>query len=79
MLGDSSGGVGANAEVPAGQVFSTHDLPASEQFEAWRQHVSEMIELSPAREPGGAFPAQTMRWQLGDLIFTRSINRLKFP
>lgn len=69
MLGNQSAG----EKRCTGQVFSTKHLPATDQFEAWRQHLADMIDLRPADEPVDVFPARATRWEIGELIFTHAV------
>ena len=56
-----------------GGVFSTLNLPAADQFDAWRQYLSEMVDLSPCDEPTTSFPAEAYSWDIGGLTFVHSI------
>ena len=69
MLGNLS----SDTNLRSGQVFSTQHLAAFDQFEGWRQHVADIIELVPNREQADGFSAQSTRWAIGDLIFTHAV------
>jgi AraC-like DNA-binding protein len=56
-----------------GSVFSTLNLPAVDQFDAWRQYLSELVELSPCDGPASSFPAEAYSWDIGGLTFVHSI------
>ena len=56
----------------SGTVFSTLKLPASDQFDAWRQYLSELVELSQCGEPISSFPAEAYSWEIGGLTFVHS-------
>ena len=53
--------------------FSTRDLPASEQFDAWRCVNAPVIELELLGPRGKGFEADLTVWNLGGLILTRAI------
>lgn len=69
MLGNQTAGT----NLCSRQVFSTHHLPAADQFEAWRQHLANIIDLQPADEPVDAFLARETRWEIGNLTFTQAV------
>ena len=51
--------------------FSTRGLHRRDQFEAWRDMLSGVVDLLPAASPAPAFPADAEEWVFGDLRFAR--------
>ncbi len=65
---------GMQAERDAGSVtrrFSTRSLPPRDRFEAWRSHIADTTDLSPAEASATDFPAESEQWSLGDIVFSR--------
>jgi AraC-like DNA-binding protein len=54
------------------QDFSTRDLPAQDQFDAWRDLMADLIELRPAPGATTNFLADFSSWSFGDVVFTRA-------
>jgi AraC-like DNA-binding protein len=53
--------------------FSTAELPAPEQFEAWRSLLSSTIDLLPTPETAESFAAEFSSWTFGNIILTRTL------
>jgi hypothetical protein len=51
---------------------STRELPASDQFPAWREILSGFVEVTVAGDCTRGFPAEHSAWTLGDVLVTRS-------
>lgn len=62
---------------PAGtifvQSFSTKELPARDQFEAWRSLLSDTIDLLPTPAASESFVAECSSWTFGNIILTRTL------
>jgi AraC-like DNA-binding protein len=50
--------------------FSTHDLPANEQFQSWRSHMAPLVDvhLPDGKSEDDGFLAEQTAWQLGDIL-----------
>jgi AraC-like DNA-binding protein len=58
--------VSAADRVPLKPIaFSTLDLPAGEQFEAWREHCNAVVEITESLGPGPGFAARHRLWSFG--------------
>ncbi|MFZ4533401.1 MAG: helix-turn-helix domain-containing protein [Alsobacter sp.] len=53
------------------RLFSTRVMRPLDQFEAWRGHLSGVVELTPADEPLLEFPAEAEQWSLGNVTLSR--------
>ena len=53
--------------------FDTRDLPAEDQFEAWRAFNSSVIDASLSREARQGFAFEQKVWDLGSLAFTSAL------
>jgi AraC-like DNA-binding protein len=53
--------------------FRTAGLEAKDQFDAWRSHHKETIELLPMGERSAGFAAEFSSWALGDLLLTHVV------
>ena len=65
MRNELGQGRGSLDELLEPASFTTLDRPASERFDAWRSHMSGMVEISRATEPVTDFPATFTRWDFG--------------
>ncbi|WP_165585341.1 helix-turn-helix domain-containing protein [Roseococcus sp. SYP-B2431] len=45
--------------------FSTLDLPAAQQFEAWRDHCRSVVEMTESLGPGPGYAARFRMWSFG--------------
>jgi len=62
----------SDGPVPAKRhLFSTRLERPLQQFEAWRGHLSAVVDLTPADEPVLQFPADAEQWSLGDVTLSR--------
>ncbi len=50
--------------------FSTADIPARLQFDAWRERLSAWVEVLPVGEPERGFRVEQRTWQLGPLALS---------
>ncbi|MFM0153407.1 helix-turn-helix transcriptional regulator [Paraburkholderia sediminicola] len=51
--------------------FSTHALPAEEQFLAWRQRVGHVVDVPPSKEQvAGGFRGEIDLYAVGGMVFT---------
>ncbi|MFM0729761.1 AraC family transcriptional regulator [Paraburkholderia sediminicola] len=51
--------------------FSTHTLPAEEQFLAWRQRVGHVVDVPPSKEQiGRGFHGEIDLYAVGGMVFT---------
>lgn len=55
------------------QSFSTRDLPARDQFEAWRSLLSGTIDLLPTPATSESFAVEFSSWTFGNIILTRTL------
>ena len=51
--------------------FATHSLPVPDQFEAWRDWLHSVFDVSPCQPPDSGFPAKCELWQMGALAISR--------
>ncbi|MGO4441026.1 helix-turn-helix domain-containing protein [Rhizobium sp. RAF56] len=51
--------------------FSTIDLPVADQFEAWRQWFSPVLDIAPKEGSRDGFQALNKVWSLGELVVSR--------
>lgn len=51
--------------------FTTHSLPLSEQFDAWRGWYASVFDTSPRVPTAEGFRAKTVSWMLGGFVFSR--------
>jgi AraC-like DNA-binding protein len=51
--------------------FTTHSLPLSEQFDAWRGWYASVFDTSPRVPTAGGFRAKTVSWMQGGFGFSR--------
>jgi AraC-like DNA-binding protein len=54
--------------------FTTADIPADEQFDAWREHVRAVADLSPRRDDREGCPVELTSWDLGRFVFCQERN-----
>ncbi|WP_165943296.1 helix-turn-helix domain-containing protein [Roseicella aquatilis] len=73
-LAVEAAGATAPARLPELR-FSTSDLPAPRQFEAWRERLSAWMEVLPVDDPRTGFVAEQRSWHLGPLAVTWSSSR----
>ncbi|MPZ35938.1 MAG: helix-turn-helix domain-containing protein [Rhodospirillales bacterium] len=59
----------ANAMIPA--MFSTHSLPASEQFDAWHGWYGSVFDTASRQPAGEGFRARNTTWRMGGVLFSR--------
>ena len=65
--------------IAAAFKFSTLNLPAEEQFAAWRQNLAPMVSLADPDDRLAAFAGTQVVWDLGDLVFAYfRCNSLRF-
>lgn len=53
------------------QTFTTHSLPPTDQFEAWRAWYAPVFESTPQRPVDEGFPAKISTWILGGFTFSQ--------
>jgi AraC-like DNA-binding protein len=53
------------------ETFSTHALPASEQFDAWRVWHDSVFDTASRRPAGEGFRASNTMWKIGGIAFSR--------
>jgi len=53
------------------RLFSTRVMHPLDQFEAWRGHLSSIVDVTPGDEPVLRFPADAEQWSLGDVTLSR--------
>lgn len=53
--------------------FRTADLPAHDQFDAWRNLHKDTIELLPTGERSSGFSAEFSSWTLGEIVLTHIV------
>lgn len=53
--------------------FTTQSLSPRDQFEAWRDWYSSVLEVIPKEPMNGGFSAETRLWNLGGLSISRTI------
>lgn len=58
---------GAVARPRQPLTFSTLDLPARQQFDAWQAASAGTMEVMPLADPAAGFPAERALWALGPL------------
>lgn len=53
--------------------FSTRDLPAKDQFQAWRTHMAPLVDvhLPDGKSPDDGFLAEQIGWQLGGMLIVQ--------
>jgi AraC-like DNA-binding protein len=51
--------------------FSTSDLPAPQQFDAWMDWFDGIFDVLPHHPPRGGFQAQSQSWQIGGCALSR--------
>lgn len=61
--------IAAASPLAAAFEFSTLDLPAEEQFAAWRQNLAPMVNLADPDDPLSGFVGSQIVWDLGGLAF----------
>ena len=54
-------------------IFATHALPVSDQFEAWRQWYAPVFDVTAGQASSDGFPAEIHLWMLGGLAINRTI------
>lgn len=64
---------GAAAEAIVVRHLSTRELPARDQFGAWRSMLSDTIDLLPTQGTSGPFEADFSSWTFGDIVLTRTL------
>ncbi|MCX5495847.1 AraC family transcriptional regulator [Kaistia dalseonensis] len=53
--------------------FSTRTVPVRQQFAAWRDFMSEIVEITGPGANENGFEAEHSIWDLGNLVFTRAL------
>ncbi len=53
--------------------FSTRDLPAKDQFQAWRAHMAPLVDvhLPDGKSPDDGFLAEQIGWHLGSVLIVQ--------
>jgi len=53
--------------------FSTKDLPAQDQFQAWRAHMAPLVDvrLPDGKSPEDGFLAEQTGWHLGSMLIVQ--------
>lgn len=54
--------------------FTTADISENEQFEAWREYVRAVADLSPLRDARERCLVEMANWDLGSFVFCRETN-----
>src|SRR5262249_23490392 len=53
------------------QTFTTHSLPAADQFEAWRTWYGPVFDSTLQRPAEQGFPAKVLTWILDGFTFSK--------
>jgi AraC-like DNA-binding protein len=53
------------------ETFSTIDVPARQQFDAWMDWFDGVFDVLPHHSPRGGFQAQSQSWQIGGCMLAR--------
>jgi AraC-like DNA-binding protein len=53
------------------ETFSTSDVPARQQFDAWMDWFDGVFDVLPHQSPGRGFQAQSQSWQVGGCMLSR--------
>lgn len=73
MFGNASEGVGVTQQRVPSAVFRTDELAVEEQFEAWRERIGVIFDVTPVgAAASGAFLAEADAFHLGEIVMTRT-------
>lgn len=53
------------------KVFTTETLPARDQFEAWQEWFSPLLDITPCQPVHSEFRAENKVWNLGPIVVSR--------
>src|SRR5215469_11976276 len=53
------------------ETFSTSDLPAPQQFDAWMSFFDGVFDVVPHDSPRNGFSAESQNWQIGGCMLSR--------
>ncbi|WP_198372796.1 helix-turn-helix domain-containing protein [Roseomonas rosulenta] len=60
----------AASRLPRPAAFSTHDLPADLQFDAWRDQCASLVEMVAPASPASGYAAAHRVWNLGGMALS---------